>query len=471
MTQAMQLIDSLRAEDMTVHVSIDGGGGLWSAPEQWPVPLNLGVTLSAPNVHFLAPADYNFGVLNGVCEAELATAFRVQQFDSQDQATVTLEGEPSGDGGYLYIGIPTGVSPADHDFSVALDDSSVLPIEDGDADAGVDGLYPLPLIVRQAWLSATCEDIAVGAGGSLTLGPGPVHLGSWDGRRAVNASQGGGLSCIGEPSRPAQVWDVGEGALQIDSVRIGVALAYCDATLVNAPSIGRNPDGGINSCPGQPLTDDVGIEVGQSAHLVFGEDSERALVQCQQLAGILVDRGQGAAAPVVAVSGDIRNVGCYGLEAFAGSVDLRGSTVEYCDTGIWVGGNVRLRLGGDPGSDGQSIVGCISLRERENAPGVQCMDPDIDGVYGPMGAALVNSGSLTVDAEGVLWPQWDRESRAPPIWECPDGGYTECRCVSGSCIDAGGISLYEMDTVAVFVEGNLTPFFFDGGGQAPMSCK
>ena len=35
-----------------------------------------------------------------------------------------------------------------------------------------------------------------------------------------------------------------------------------------------------------------------------------------------------------------------------------------------------------------------------------------------------------------------------------------------------GISAYDRAlTVAVFVEGNLTPFFFDGGGQAPMSCK
>ena len=53
-TQAMKLIDAAQAQNVTINVTVNGGGGDWAvAGEVYPIKLGWGVELNAPGVYFI----------------------------------------------------------------------------------------------------------------------------------------------------------------------------------------------------------------------------------------------------------------------------------------------------------------------------------------------------------------------------------------------------------------------------------
>src|SRR5262249_49806241 len=56
LTFAMRLIDAAQARDVTIHATVNGGGGDWTSKETYPVTLGWGVELNAPGVFFLDPS-------------------------------------------------------------------------------------------------------------------------------------------------------------------------------------------------------------------------------------------------------------------------------------------------------------------------------------------------------------------------------------------------------------------------------
>jgi hypothetical protein len=243
--------------------------------------------------------------------------------------------------------------------------------------------------------------------------------------------------------------------------------------LTNGPRIGRSPDGGYNSCPTQPLSDFDGVEVGPAALVAIGSSNAPALIQCQQGEGII--ETESAPPSFVSFNGAIQNIGCYGLVALGGYLDVVSSSISYCNDGILVGGaqtSVDLSGGYSPVAIPRTAVSCIASQETEggNLSDCQYRSEGMDQV-GPSGASIINTGSSTIDAENVLWPRWDPALMEPPTWACDDAGYEECVCQSGGCMDSGVASLYVTQATAVYFVGNANPFDFDGGGEASATCR
>jgi hypothetical protein len=313
----------------------------------------------------------------------------------------------------------------------------------------------------------------VGPYGSLTLGPNPVHIGTWDGRVQTLAN-GAGLACDGLPWAPGYVVDTGHSTLQIDSQLLGVAVGnYCQATLTHGPTIGRDPDGGYNSCPDR-LTDHGGISVVEGGSATIGSPAEPATIQCQRGDGLVVDAMFNTSVPTVYFAGTVRNIACNGLDLQTGRTAVFDTRISYCHTGVWVNAAATADLSGGAFGLTQGIppsrIFCISHIENEG--GAACSNPDQPGQLSVAGSALANYTSSTVFANNVLWASWDPIAQQPPVWACKDDTVEQCTCQSGDCPDSGPSEIpLAFDTTAVYLVGNPQPFSFDGGGLYNPPCE
>jgi hypothetical protein len=453
----MELVTAGRVVAVTIHASSGQDGGEWTAGEAWPVHLSLGVTVRAPDVFFVAPhLDSGLSV----------DAFLIQQFDALDESTVTIEGDPNPDGGYVHIGIPVG--------GESLTDVFDVGIADYKSDS-LAGLTPLPVVVSHAWIQANAAAVWVGPYGALTVGPNPVHVGTWDGRVSRTGGGAVGLACQGLPWAPAYVADVGGAPLQIDSQTTGISAGDdCQLTLEHGPTIGRSPDGGYNSCPSD-ISDEGGIVIGGAASATLGSQSEPATIQCQRGSGITLGQSLSGRAPSVYFIGTIKNIACFGLNVHAGYAAAYATDLSYCNTAVWAADSSSVDLSGDLGGVRyfpSNRVFCTSSMETEG--GAECGYWGVSGAeeLGPDGTGLANFTSSTVRAENVLWSSWDAAADQPPLWVCQDATLEDCTCQSGGCPDGGASHVpLTLGATAVYLAGNPQPFSFDGGGLYDVACQ
>lgn len=230
---------------VTLHASVGASPGHmtpWPATEPYPVQLDHGVVLSAPNVDFIGPYD------GGVALAVTDDAY----LDGGDgQGPVTLRGAP---GQPLLVGL-----------DLLAVENALLP--DGGPHRFTDG-GPVPVIVvvpssgievdhREVQVAdvtavGSMTGVRVAAGGGLSILDGPLTLGGYhveDGGGYGGGSYG--LLCWAPDGGAMSVTDAaatGAGHLHSISTQDGVeVLNSCTVSLTHGPVFGNAPVGGV--CP------------------------------------------------------------------------------------------------------------------------------------------------------------------------------------------------------------------------------
>jgi hypothetical protein len=447
LTQATMMIGAVRAENVTVHAFNSDRSPLWAAPEAWPVLLYLGVQLEAPDIDFLS---LDGGVEDGFCAVA---------WDDADDLEVAITGAETPDGGLLCIQIPLdggGYGPAERLIGNA--------IEVGRCDTYV-GVGTVPLRVSNVWLNGGYMGMDVGPDAFVTLGPNPV----WIGNRGVYA--GGntsevGVYCSGSVGEPAVVRDTGSDVVHIDSSVTDLWTGeYCSISLTHGPVLGLPPTGGLDGCPGQ--VDVIGVGVGFETDVLLGSTEEPATIQCQGDDGIDIIPDVDS---TVSFQGTIRNCDCYASQIQGGTLTLVNSQISYNYGGIWVGDGGTVNLAVNRYAvvrPGPSDLACSAELERAGELGGYSI-VDVNTI-GPYGAGLINtSASATIDAENVLWKDWDPDAGMPQVWSCVDPTFlVGCTCHGPGCVPDAGLPA---NPSALYIEGNPHPFDFADGGLASTNC-
>ena len=455
LTHATQMIGAVRAESVTIHALNGDHSLVWNAPEAWPVTLSLGTHLEAPDIYFVY---YDGGG---------PFAFCASAWDADDSLEVAITGAEVPDGGLLHVQVPPDGNYPDYAlmFTAAIAAGNQTF---GPNCAIPDGGATVPVRVSNVWVNGEMEGIFLGPGGALTLGPYPV----WVGGQGANLGQlagSYGLFCRGGLANPSSIQDVGTQVLHVDSYAQDLSVeSYCSVSLTHGPIFGLAPDGGINTCS-SPVNDVTAVEVGYHAFAELGSAEEPATIQCQQQDGIDIPRGVDS--PVI-FQGTIRNCVCYASQVHGGTLYLVGSQITYDWGGIWVADEGSVDLTGvEEGTNRVygSDLACNTGLENENRYNT-CPDSASPGLFGPYGAALINtSSSATVNAENLLWNVWDPDAGMPQVWSCVDPvALTGCTCHGPGCVpDAGPFPAY---ISALYLEGNPHPFDFADGGLSPRNC-
>jgi hypothetical protein len=453
---AMQLILAANANSVVVHAFNSDGSPEWTTDETWPVSLCHGVTLRAPGVYFNDPA--------ATCQGDTCACtigFCATACDDSDVLPVALEGDDEVDGGYVNIGIPypvtdAGATPGGSDsFNVAVTSN---PWGNGacacpELDGGRQITQSLPLRLSHAWINGAANSILVSA--DLTLGPLPVHVGSWDGRSGVTGEAG--LLCANFEGLPIALQDEGSHVLQVDSqfqydLSTGPS---CTTSLTKAPSFGLAPDGGgFETCGG---LDYIGAWL--SGPSVIGSLEEPASIQCQTYAGIQMNDSS----PNVSFTGRITSNACFGALVDVGHLALLATHIDHASTGVLVNGTGQVDLSGTSVTP-QPAPNELSCYEQTHPPCKDWIYPLLSPVAG-----LVNATTATVDARNVSWAVWDVDAGQPPAWSCADTDFQSCTCSGSGCADGG--SSPPVGATAVSLSSNPHPFDFSGGSQSMTTCN
>jgi hypothetical protein len=404
--------------------------------------------LIAPGISFNPPKG---SCVSGFCSLAC---------DNADSLPVVLEGDEDPDGGYLEIGIVTedgGTTFFDTVFSSPDTYQTQCPVCQL-PDGGTLG-RPVPLRISHAWLSGSDKAIDIGPGADVTLGPLPVHIGSWNGRTHQVGTDG--IDCGGAVDQPAHLRDEGSQTLQIDSqggVDLGVE-PYCSAVLTHSPRFGLQSDGGWNRCSER---DFIGVYVEGDA--ILGGQDEPALIECQFHSGIMMPYFN----PSAVFTGEIRNIGCFGVLADVGQLALYQSRIDHSHTGIWIGGPALVDLSGATVMPA-GAWNDLTCSDREYQPAA-CYDDTVGaGSFSPGGAVVNATATTTANLQNVAWPVWDADAGAPQIWTCTDDSWAECTCTGPQCPDSGP-QVIPSTAGLVTITANTSPFILDGGAQSGNPC-
>jgi len=457
LTHVMAIIGAGRTTGVVVHAYLSDGRGDWPVQESWPVSLYLGVKVEAPDIFFNYPQG-----------GDTSTAFTIYQWDPEDTSQVVLEGAEQADGGYLHIGIPIDGGPWGPITTVAPNFANAVLNGWGinlQRDDGGPILRALPLQLSHLWLNGNLAAIALGTGGALTVGPLPVHVGSW--QQQANVGGNYGILCSSDPGQPSTIADVGPNVLQIDGQTSAVVFKQgCIATLLHSPSIGFQPDGGAAGCP--ISIDGTGVTV-QLGEVTFGSLVEPATIQCQGINGLKLGGG------FLSFVGDIINSNCAGAEVDDGLLNIEGTHFVRNFIGVWANGTGMAYI--DGASTGPTTFQCTASNEGGSYPPIhRCFDQVANLPTAPSGVAVANtttSSSLYLNAIG--WPHWDIDAGQPQVWRCIDRTYGSCTCTGPLCPDGGAQPLPdEADFVYLSTNSAELPYqgFIQGGSLAPsMTCE
>jgi hypothetical protein len=449
LTYAMATISDGGTVGVQIHAYLSDGGVVWpNSHETWPVHLGFGVSVTAPDVLF-SPPDL------GNNEPRNYDVFQVYPYSSTDVQEVTIQGDPNDVTKLVRLGLP---------LDAGLTSPVLSAIENGPALTALTGL---PLRISNAWLQGQETTLVIGSMASATIGPLPVHIGSFFGRLP-----GGGVTGIA--CSFATVQDTGHESLQIDSHEYDILASYgCSMSLVHGPSLGFRPDGGFMSCPA--MRDGYGLSVGGSSTVAIGSFSEPAELHCFR--NDAIDMGNGGpgstppfASPSVTFLGHESNAACRGASIAGGSFTTLSSTIAYNQVGIWVFDLGALLLDSF-GVVAPTQISCNSLLEN---PAQDCSI--VAGMVPPYsGNVAISNSPSNSDLNEVVWNHWDDDAGTPQVWTCYDVHSLQCSCEGPDCpssaTDGGRTTLPASPEPDVIYQGAAVdsgPFIFTGGAEG--SC-
>jgi hypothetical protein len=432
----MQLVRALGVPgfDLVVAGSADGTDIDWVAPELWPIRLSLGVTLIAPNVHFVPPSG------------SPSTAFVINSTAPSDTARIQILGQP---GAPVVVGI---------DVAGRNLQSTSIAIDDGDTE---NGGHNLPLVLQDVWLNATQVGLRIGPGADVSVGN-TVAIGStyvsYLAGQTTPVKGSTGILCAGNSNALASLSALvpSYSTLTVDSqtTRDIDAEGNCLMSL-NVVTLGVAPayPGGIGSCASK--ADSTGLYVLGSSQIGISD----LTVQCMDGWGSYV-LGTDAGTPVVtATYGAFQNCGCGGVY-LAGGAELAAQVyIHACQIGLQIDDDWRHIPGNfQPGS--YSSIGCNSSAEPSDLCRTRA------------GMDLLNSTSASsADARGLAWDRWS-DAGTTQVWACTDTAFTSCACTGPFC-PAGTARPLVDKADAVYLQSNTAPqpFDFQGGSADYGSCN
>ncbi len=406
LTRAMSLIDSTQAQNVTLEVTVDGGGGDWSpSAEVYPVVLGWGVELNAPGVFFLDP--------NGLGNTAI---FDVRVYSSNDT-----------------VGHASIVGSAPRAVGVGMnatntqqtDDQAAIHVETGTT------LFIANANVNGSALNRNQEDaFLVASGGSLWLGQdqsaaitGTVHIGNALGQSATDGWIGIACDSNAHSSQPCMVHDaplVDQSAVVLQGQEgFDISAAdFANIILTANPVIGVPPSTpGLGTC-GTKLDGTINAAVSILGLSTF--TFKNGTVQC--IGGSGLTFGPTASGnPTVNLENCLIQNTDLGVLAEAGTVTMTNSLLRYNVVGVEQSGSASIDLSG-----GGNTVICSNGTEssqHRTAPGVD--------VY--------NNGTASLNASDVAW-----DTPGPDYFKC-DVTFANCSCNLASC--TGGAGSNGMDAV------------------------
>ncbi len=432
LSKAMTLIDEAQASNVTVHVTVDGGEGDWTAPEAaYPVVLGWGVELSAPGIYFHDPSSWPNGPPN-------AAIFDVGYFSNNDTV------------GYASI-VGTAANPIGVGMNTAnteqTDDFSTLSVEAGKtlyiANAVVNSSRNSPHSLNSILLSGTAGLWLGQDQSALTIGA--VAIGNALGQQSTDGYKGIVCATDGLSDGGCTIQDVplptGQATVSIQgqaAVDLDVEEDFSSVSLTATPVIGAPPAGvGIGMCAHKD--DGVVALSGPPAAIIVGGATTltftNGIVQC------IGGEGFELSATAFIDGTTIQNTDL-GIYVTAGTASVSNTTIRNNFIGVQQDQTGVLDLG-----DGGNSVTCSSNAESSQDAGA----PGID-VY--------NTGTANLNASNTAW-----DTAGPDYFQC-DSAFTSCSCNLSSCTVAPGAD--GMD--AVEDSTNLGGITTTGNTQSPSGC-
>ena len=427
--QAMKLIDSAKAENVTLTATVGGAGGDWApANEVYPIVLGWGVELSAPGV--------SFNDLNG--NAELID---IAQYSTNDTG-----------GGASILGTAASQVVVGMDTQQDQEtDTSSIQVETGET------LYIANAIVNGNAASGTAA-ITVTAGGSLLLGQdqsaavqGTVDIGSpflpdgWDGilcQTNATTSQGCTITDAALQGQSSVVITQQEDQdLEI--------LDFGTVTLTSDPIVGVAPaQPGFLECPSKndmSSSQTAAVLLKGSASLTF----ENGAVQCISGGGFGLVASASGGLPALTLSNTTIQNTELGLYASAGTATVSSSTIQYNYDGVEQDGDgtniASVDLSGGTSGTTNTVV-CSNSAESA-----------LGGLDGP-GVDVLNNTSNGLAADNVDW-----DTAGPDVFTC-GAGNANCTCAITTCTNLAGIDdMNAVDESSGFITTT-------GNGLSQASC-
>jgi hypothetical protein len=404
MTQAMSLIVATGVSGSTLEVSnpSDPQYALeWhQANETWPIHLGMGVTAHAPSIYIDAPDG--------------SDVFDVYAYNADDFGTVTIRN--------AWIGIMWGL--------IAVNDN--VPNQTG-----------LPLVLDGVAMKGASQDLSVGPGANVTLGPGGVAAADWGST---------GIFCKGSAESPASVTDdsAGTNILWITMRSIDIdAEDYCTISLTQGPKLG-------DFCNSPGYSDTTGILAIGNASVTFGSNAGLSHIQCMLGNAIDMETSNESGSPTVRViSSLIQYSGCAGALVNAGTFKATASTFSHNHFGIQQGGGTVDVSGGG--------AGACTFECADSTQGGSCNGDGIPGID-----VLNTTAGTTLTADNALVNS-ALDSRGPELWSCSDTTYSSCTCSGPNSCPKGAQALPE-DADFVSLSTNNTPFSVKNAASNGSSC-
>jgi hypothetical protein len=413
-TQAMKLIDSAQARDVTIEAQVLFDGGLWEEAgpgiETYPIALGWGAELSAPGVTFLG----NLTLISN----PIPEIFDIKSYSSSDTV------------GYASItgaaGLP--VALATSETAIQVETGSHLYIANADLNS-YNGIYVLPLA-------------------SLTLGQ--DHSDSVTGTVTIGVSPPPGLSAAGFVGLTCFSDDAGNGCT-IDDAELGsgssviiqdqqyadiVAEDGASISLTSAPIVGVTPiSPGFQGCPSKIDSSDstCAVSLVGSATVLFKNGS----VQCIHGEGFLL-KPSNVGSPKLTIDNSVIQNTDIGIDVFAGSLTVANSTIRFNAGGVELFGDAGVDLSGGP-------LGGVNT--------IACNFGDV------VSGSVLNHGLKPINASNVAW-----DTPGPSVFACSDDA--GCVCVTSDCTvwDAGLV----FDAISF---GTSPEIITTGHTLSPLECE
>ena len=404
LTQAMALIDSAQAQNVTINASVGGAGGDWTSNEIYPVALGWGVELNAPGVFF-----YDAPGPNG--KNRVAT-FDIKLYSANDTAGyASIVGSAKAPVG---IGMDSANDQTDDVSAIQVEDKNKLFIANASVNGSIGNIHS-----QQAILLVAGATLTVGQDQSAGV-TGTVQVGNALGSKATDGYQG--IVCATDGVSGCTINDaalVGQSSLIIQGQHQTDLLADDLATinLTSSPVIGVPPKAtGFKQC--KQKSDGIGniaVQVSGLSTVTFNNGT----IQCIGGAGMQLQATK-KGAPTVSIDSSLIQNTETGISALGGTVTVTNSTVNFNYVGV------------QQSDDGAGNSGSIDLSGGGNTVVCSSNGESSQSAKSP-GISVSNASSGALKASNVAW-----DTSGPDYYDCDYPGFTSCTCNNTSCTVSAG---------------------------------